>query len=314
MRIIAVEEHFNTDELLAPSGRVIPPAIRERLVEIGERRLGEMDEAGVDMMVLSPSAPAVQMLEPKLARELSVATNDHLAEAVAAHPDRFAGLATLPTSDPPAAVLELERAVTELGFKGAMIHGHTLGRFLDEPDFWPILECAESLGVPLYLHPAPLPAAVVAAYYSGLDPDVARALSMAAWGWHVETGLHALRLVVAGVFDRFPALQFILGHMGENLPFSLARADSILSRAVKGLEHPVAHYFHENFHITMSGYFTLSPFQCALSVFGADRMMFSIDFPHSSNVEAVRFLETVPVGPREREKIAHENAERLLRL
>jgi len=314
MRVIAIEEHFNTEELLASSGRSFGRTILSKLLDVDHGRLAEMDAAGIDLAVLSPNAPSVQMLAGGLAVDLAIATNDHLAEVVAEHPDRFAGFATVPTPDPAGSVAELERAVNDLGFRGAIIHGHTSGRFLDESVFWPILECAESLGVPIYLHPAPPPAAVMSAYYSGLGEEVGRALSMGAWGWHVETGMHALRLVVAGVFDRFPKLQFILGHMGENIPFSLARADSVLNRVTANLEHPVAHYFHRNFHLTTSAYVTAPPLLCALAVFGADRIMFSVDYPFSDGAEATHFLRSAPISPADLEKIAHSNAEALLDL
>lgn len=314
MRVIAIEEHFSTEDLLASGTNTPPPPIRAKLVDVGDARIADMDAAGIDMQVLSPNAPSVQVLEPALAVEVARRTNDRLAEIVAAHPDRFAGFATVPTPDPAGAVVELERSIKELGLKGAIVHGHSRGHFLDDKRFWPVLECAEDLGVPIYLHPAPPPEAVMIAYFSGLDEEVGRALSTSAWGWHVETGMHALRLVVAGVFDRFPRLQIMLGHMGENIPFSLARADSTLGRVTRHLERPVADYFHENFYITTSGYITFPPLLCALLVFGADRLMFSVDFPFADNKSATEFLAAAPISPPDRHKIAHGNVERLLHL
>src|SRR5262249_42480165 len=158
-------------------------------------------------------------------------------------------------ADPAAAATELERAVRELGFKGAMVNGHTGGRFLDDRSFWPILECAAALGVPVYLHPAPPPEPVAPAYFGGLPPAVGGALATSAWGWHVETGLHVLRIIAAGVLDRLPSLQLIVGHMGEALPFMLARTDAVLPRSVTGLERTVAEYVRENVHVTTSGFF-----------------------------------------------------------
>jgi predicted TIM-barrel fold metal-dependent hydrolase len=201
-----------------------------------------------------------------------------------------------------------------MGFKGAMVHGHTSGRFLDDREFWPIFECAEALDVPVYLHPTPPTAAVFEAYFGGLEPRVAGALARGGWGWHAETGLHALRLMVSGVFDRFPQLQIIIGHMGENLPFSIARADSVLRTGTSHLKRTVAEYFCANFHITTSAYFTVPPLQCALSVIGADRIMFSVDYPFSSAEDGTAFLRCAPIAQGDREKIAHGNAERLLRL
>jgi predicted TIM-barrel fold metal-dependent hydrolase len=318
VRVIAIEEHFWTDGIRAATGRGRPTPgfadIAVKLGDLGERRLADMDAAGIDVQVISVNAPATQNLDAAAAIPLARDANDRLAAAVAAHPDRFAGFATLPTADPAAAAAELERAVTGLGFKGVMIHGHTRGRFLDDQAYWPVLERAEALGVPIYLHPTfPIPA-VMEAYYSGLDPRVGAVLATNAWGWHAETGLHALRLIAGGVFDRFPALRVIIGHMGENIPFSLARADERLTPVATHLKRSVAEYFRENFYVTTSGYFTDPPLICALMVLGADRIIFSVDYPFSDNLPARAFLDRAPLSPADREKIAHGNAERLLRL
>jgi uncharacterized protein len=313
MRVIAIEEHFTTEDLIIAEG-ADGGGPTAKLLDLGEGRIADMDAAGVDVQVISTRAPSVQNLSAADAVPLAKAANDRLAAAVAQYPDRFAGFATLPTPAPAKAAAELERTVREFGFKGAILHGHTAGRFLDDQDFWPVLECAEGLGVPVYLHPTPPTPAVFEAYFSGLPAPVAGALAKAGWGWHAETGLHALRLMVSGVFDRFPALQVIIGHMGEYLPFSIARADTAL-RAVTGhLGRSVTDYFQQNFHITTSAYFTLPPLRCALSVVGADRIMFAVDYPFCTAVDGVDFLRSVPVSPADREKIAHVNAERLLGL
>jgi hypothetical protein len=203
--------------------------------------------------------------------------------------------------------------MTELGFVGTMLHGHTKGHFLDEPQFLPIFEAANALHAPVYLHPTPPTAAVMQAYFTGLDEEVERVLATAAWGWHAETGLHSLRLVASGLFDRCPELQFIIGHMGENIPFSLERAASTLGRVLH-LERSVSEYFQENFWITTSAYFTVPPLLCALLVFGADRLIFSVDYPFADNVQGRRFLETAPISNADREKLAHGNVEGLLGL
>jgi uncharacterized protein len=314
MRVIAIEEHFTTERLIAAEGADASGGPTRRLLDLGADRIAEMDAAGVDVQVLSTRAPAVQNLRASEAVPLAREANDVLAAAVAAHPDRFAGFATLPTPDPASAARELDRAVRELGFKGAIVHGHTNGRFLDDQEFWPIFECAQALDVPVYLHPTPPTAAVLEAYYSGVDPRVAGALARAGWGWHAETGLHALRLMVSGVFDRFPRLQVIIGHMGEMLPFSIARADLALRAGTKHLERTLTDYFCDNFHVTTSAYFTGPPLQCALSVIGADRIMFSVDYPFCSSQDGTAFLLSAPMAPADREKIAHGNAERLLKL
>jgi hypothetical protein len=264
--------------------------------------------------VLSLASVGLQELDLPTATAVVRDVNDRLAEVVRAHPGRFAAFAALAVDDPISASRELERAVTQLGCRGTMIDGTTHGLFLDHPKFTPILEAAQALRVPIYVHPAPPPAAVQAAYFSGLPDPYGMLLSIAAWGWHAETGLHCLRLIVSGVFDRFPGLQIIIGHMGENLPFSLARADSVLSRAPSTLQRTVDEYFHEHFHVTTSGYFTTPPFLCALSVVGADRLMFSVDYPFSSNTQGRAFLDGLPVAPADRAKISHANAERLLGL
>lgn len=319
MRLIAIEEHFITPHGLAVSerlGRLGAPIQMwaERLANLGEGRLADMDAAGIDVQVLSTPAVGIEDLDPADSVRTSKDVNDVLAKAIADLPQRFAGFAVLPTPDPPAAAEELERTVTELGFKGALINGHTRGRFLDDQTFWPIFERAEALDVPIYLHPTPPPAPVREAYYSGLEGIVGDILALAGWGWHCETGLHSLRLVLGGVFDRFPRLHVIIGHMGENIPFSLARADQVLTPFAKHLQRSVADYFYENFYITTSGYFTFAPLLCALMVLGADRIIFSVDYPFSDNVEGSAFLNAAPINPADREKIAHGNAERLLRI
>jgi predicted TIM-barrel fold metal-dependent hydrolase len=311
MRVIAIEEHFTTLELHEAAARERGGPVVDKLLDTADGRLAAMDQAGIDVQVLSTSPTGVQEFEPGRAVDLARRTNDHLASVIAAHPDRFAGFATLPTPDPKAAAVELERCVTELGFKGTMLHGHPQGHFLDEPQFLPIFEAAESLHVPIYLHPTPPTEQIKKAYFTGLDEEVERTLSTSAWGWHAETGLHALRLVAAGLFDRFPGLEIIIGHMGENIPFSLARANSTLARVLH-LERTVTEYFEQQFWITTSAYFTVPPLLCALLVFGADRLIFSVDYPYADNVAGRRFLDDAPISTADREKIAHGNVERLL--
>jgi uncharacterized protein len=317
MRVIAIEEHFLTAEVAAATLWRRPPGGGQddtlaKLGDLGGRRLTDMDSAGIDLQVLSVAPPGAQELDAAVAVPLAKDANDQLAAAVATHPDRFAGFATLPTTDPAAAAAELDRSVTSLGFKGAMICGHTRGRFLDDHAYLPILERAAALGVPIYLHPTFPTPQVIQAYYGGFDAPVSGALATAGWGWHAETGLHALRMVLGGVFDRFPELQVIIGHMGENIPFSLARADERLSPVATHLKRRVGEYFQQNFHITTSGYFTDPPLLCALMVLGADRIMFSVDYPFSDNAAGRAFLDRAPISAADREKIAHGNAERLL--
>jgi len=319
VKLIAIEEHFRAPvfrSMAAESGfdRAMdadnPMAERlARLDEVGPQRLADMDAAGIDMQVISQTVGATS----DASLEAFAEANDELAKAIAPHPDRFAGFAALPMSNPSAAADELTRAVRSLGFKGALLDGTVDGRFLDDEFFWPVFETAEQLQAPIYLHPAEPPEPVRGAYYSGLTAPVAQMLATAGWGWHVETGLHALRLILGGVFDRFPTLQLISGHMGEALPFMLARTSRNLD-AVAKLHKPVADYFVENFYVTTSGMFAHQPLLCLLLVVGADRVIFSVDYPYSSNAEARSFIEAAPISPADRDKIAHRNAERLLGL
>ncbi len=284
------------------------------LTDLGERRIADMDKAGIDVQVLSHTHPSPEILPASRAIPLTQRVNDEIAAAISRYPTRFAGFATLPIADPVAAAKELERTVQQMKFKGAMIHGVTQGRFLDDPFFSPLLECAEALGVPLYLHPAPPPEPVQKTYFSGLEPGLARILAIAGWGWHAEEGLHTLRLIATGVFDRFPKLQIIIGHMGEMIPFFLARIDAVVTPFAPDLRKSVADYFHSNIHITTSGIFTAPPLYLALAVVGADRIMFSVDYPYSPNELGRAFLDKLSLAPADFEKITHGNAERLLNL
>ncbi len=331
LRTITLEEHFATPAFMDGPGRQLKaqaeasrghpevafglPNLVERLTSLGERRLQDMDAAGIDVQVLSLTAPGTEQLPPDEARATARETNDALAEAVKRHPDRLAGLASLPTAAPEAAAEELERAVRGLGFKGAVINGHVQGRYLDDPDFWPILERAEALRVPIHLHPTQPPAPVVAASYTGhFAPGVTNILSIAGWGWHIETAVHVIRAILGGAFDRYPGLQLIVGHLGEGLPFMLQRMDHTMARQLTKLERPVGAYLRENVHYTFSGFNYLPPFLNLLLEVGVERIMFSADYPYASMEQARMFLEQLPVSPADRERIAHGNAERLLGL
>ena len=329
MKVIAIEEHFSSPAITAATsggewaravaelgelGLRLGPAVLQQLEDLGGARIAAMDAAGIDMQVLSHTQPGVEGLPAADAVPLAREANNVLSKAISRHPDRFSGFAMLPTPNPEAAADELERAVTKLGLKGALINGRTHDRFLDDPSFWPIFERAENLGVPIYLHPGLPPKALRDACYAGLSPAVSHWLSIAAWGWHVDTGLHALRLIAVGTFDRFPRLQMIIGHMGEAVPFMLDRSNMTLSRRVTGLQREVKDYFRENFYVTTSGFFSHAPFLCLLEVAGVDRVIFAVDYPYSANREGRAFLDSAPISPDDKERIAHVNAERLLRL
>ena len=287
----------------------------EQLCDLGDGRIAAMDAAGIDVQVLSLTSPGVEQLDAPEAVAFARETNDLLVEAVRRHPSRFAGFAALPTANPEAAADELERTIREHSFKGALINGHTRGRYLDDEFFWPILERAEALGVPIYLHPTPPPRPVVEASYAGnYAPEVAALLSTAAWGWHMETATHVLRLILGGAFDRYQDLQFVVGHMGEALPFMLPRLEIALPGEVTKLERPVDSYLRENLHYTFGGFNWVQAFLDLVLQVGVDRIMFSTDHPYASMTQARAFLDRLPVSPADRERIAHGNAERLLRL
>jgi predicted TIM-barrel fold metal-dependent hydrolase len=314
-RIIALEEHF-----LIPIARERYTgyhAIRahqpvEKLLDLGALRLKEMDAAGIDVQVLSLVQPGAQAFDAAEAVALARQANDALSEAVSAHPDRFAGFAALPTADPKAAADELERTVTRYGFKGAMINGLTDGAFLDDKRFWCIFERAQALGVPVYLHPAIPHPQVIDAYYRGYLKGDYPVLMGAVWGFGVETATHAIRLMLSGVFDAYPRLDIILGHLGETIPFALWRLDWTINHLTG--KSGFADIFRERFHVTTSGNFSHPALACSLMELGVERVLFSVDWPYSSNVEAVRFVEAAQISDEERQKIFHGNAARLLRL
>jgi predicted TIM-barrel fold metal-dependent hydrolase len=316
-RVVAIEEHYATPDLLEATGldlSWLPMSPEKRLLDVAEGRLADMDAAGIDVQVLSAVGPATQELPDEIAIGLARDLNTRLQQDVAAHPDRFAAFATLPTGNPEAAAAELERAVAELGFAGALINGTTHGRFLDHPDNAAILETAARLDVPIYLHPGTPPAPVFGAYYSGLTPLIGRMLATAGYGWHYEASLHALRLITAGVFDRLPGLKIILGHLGEGLPFHTARVEEMLDPFTTDLAKPIGACLRENFWITTSGYYYDGPFNLAREVFGDDKIMFSVDYPYSDNKVSTDWLTRLELPPAVHDKIAHGNADSLLRL
>lgn len=325
LRTITVEEHFATPAFLdgpahSLKERAQGPEIRMRgipelLCDLDERRIATMDAAGIDVQVLSLTAPGTEQLDAAEAVACAREINDFLAQALSRHPDRLAGFATLPTPLPEAAADELERAVQTYGFKGALINGHVGGRYLDDPFFWPILERAEALHAPLYLHPTRPPQAVVDASYAGnFAPVIASALANSSWGWHIETAIHVLRMVLSGAFDRYPDLQVIIGHLGEGLPFMMPRLELTLPQQLTDLQRPIGAYFRENLHYSVSGFNYLPSFLNLFLEVGADRILFSADYPFASMTQARSFLDQLPVSPADREQIAHGNAERLLHL
>ena len=325
MRIIAIEEHFSSPPYRQKVGSneaasfyikarsaYLGHEIASELDDLGAARLRHMDAAGIDLQVLSfngPVAPGFPAHETEaVAKEL----NARLAAAVSAHPGRFAGFAALPTAVPEAAADELERCVKDLKFVGAMIHGHTMGRFLDDKQFWPIFARAEALGVPIYLHPALPHAGALKAYFEGFEDILARP----GWGFAIDTSIHFLRILFAGVFDAFPKLQFIMGHLGEGLPFAMHRLNDHTFQAAKrrGLSKTPLDYIRDHLYVATSGNWYEPAFLCTLLAMGADRILWAVDWPYEANNTAMAFWNKITLGEADREKIAHGNAERLLRL
>jgi predicted TIM-barrel fold metal-dependent hydrolase len=245
-----------------------------------------------------------------LAREM----NDHLAAAIARHPNRFAGFAVLPMQSPDACAAELERAVKDLGFVGALINGTTAGRFLDHPGYDGLLSAAAALDVPIYIHPHLAPEPVRAAYYSDLPAGAARVIEQGGWGWHSETAIHVLRLVLAGVLDRHPRLKLIIGHMGEMLPVMLDRIDAVFALDIDHLKRPISRAILDQVWITTSGIFSEPPLLAALLTFGIDRIMFSVDYPYAPHAKGRAFLDRISLSPADMAKLTHGNADALLRL
>ncbi len=347
-RRIAVEEFFNTPEIMMAQRKLLAQNPKDepgftqfwgtlmdsigmmgmlnefvggpgsmglkRAFSLGDGRIEAMDEGGIALQLLSLTSPGVQIYDAAQGGDLAQSVNERLAGAVDEYPDRFAGLATIAPQDPTGAARELERAVTRLGMKGVMINSHTKGEFLDEEKFWPILEKAQALDVPIYIHPRTPPANMVEPFqkYFGLEA--------AAFGFNVEAGLHGLRLILGGVFDEFPRLKIVLGHMGEGLPFWLPRIDkkmklfNSIKEPVPKLQKQPSEYFLENFWITTSGMNYEHPFLLSHKVVGADRILFAVDYPAEENAAPVAFMDNVAISEEDRRKIYHQNAEELFRL
>jgi gamma-resorcylate decarboxylase len=317
---IAVEEHFVSPELV---DTIFPSigweqsewtAMAAALQETGEVRLADMDEAGIEIAAVSLAAPCIQdIVDPAEATAKAADANDALADVIAAHPDRYVGLAALALQDPEAAAEELERCVTGLGFRGALVNGYSsvgdLGtaRYYDEEAYLPFWERVAALGVPFYLHPRnPLP--TERRYYEGRE-----ALLGPTWAFTVETASHCLRMMVSGLFDRFPELTIVIGHMGELLPFAVERTQQRLSHIpTVALERGPAEILRENFFITTSGNFHTASLLGAMLQVGADRILFAADYPFERTAEAAAWFDSVPISEGDRQKIGRTNAAAVL--
>ncbi len=324
MKTIAIEEHFTTpmykqnvsanefrNFYIASRSEQLGHNIVEQLADLGEKRLAYMDAAGIDVQVLSFGSPGAQGFGADIAVPMARDANDRMHEAIRAHPSRFAGFAALPTAAPEAAADELERTVTKLGFKGTMIHGHTQGSFLDDRKYWVIFERAEALGVPIYLHPTLAHPLAMKSYFEGYEE-----LARAGWGFAIDTSCHFLRIVFSGVFDAYPKLKFILGHLGEGLPFAMHRLNDHTYRAAarRGLKKTPLEYLRDNLLVTTSGNWYEPAFLCTLLALGADNILFAVDWPYEPNKTGMEFLKKISISDLDREKIAHLNAERVLRM
>jgi len=328
MRVVALEEHFTVPELVK---RIDPAVVKARgfiprqmpkdrpnpmdlVKEIGEVRLKSMDDTGITLQVLSNTGPGPDLVPGPDGVAMAREMNDYLAEACKRHPDRFSGFAVLPLCTPEACAAELTRCVNELGFLGALVNGTTDGKFLDDPSYDDLLAEAVKLDVPIYIHPHIPPPTVIEAYYSGLTDGASRVIATAGWGWHSETAIHLMRLVLAGTLDKHPKLKIVIGHMGEMIPVMLARMDAVSSLDIGHLQRKISETILDQTWITTSGIFTQPPFLAALQTFGIDRIMFSVDYPYAPNQAGRRFLNEVALSPDDKVKLCHGTADALLKL
>jgi uncharacterized protein len=329
-RIVGVEEHVVFPELTSrlPEDAVIERGYVSRDKPYGggaildkaaaamgdtEDRLKQLDAVGLTVQVLSYPMAGADLLLPEAALQWASDMNDEIANRIAAHPSRYAGFAHLPLTDPDASADELERAVMQYDFKGALVSGATGGRYLDHSSFEPLLARAEKLDVPIYLHPAASPKPVREALYSGLPDQFGFFMSVSGWGWHADTAVHVLRLLLSGVFERHPNLKVIIGHLGEGLQIMMPRLDQQFHQFA-GFSGVPSEILRKHVWVSLSGFFFLPSFVAALDAFGADRLLYSVDFPFGSLEKGRAFLEDLPVDDETLVKIAHVNADKLLKL
>ena len=297
------------------SGSERATALRERLQDLGPRRLADMDATGIDRQVISLTAPGTQIFDADRAVAMATLANDQLADACRAHPDRYTGLTAIAPQDPEAAAAEIERGARTLGFKGVIINSHTRDEYLDDPKFWPIFEAAEALDTPVYLHPnTPSRGLVGPLLDAGLDGAI--------FGFAVETGMHLLRLIVAGVFDRFPRLRLVVGHLGEALPFWLFRLDYMHAATLRSRRYPhwtelaarPSDYMRRNVWVTTSGMAWPPAIMFTREVLGGDRVLYAMDYPYQFVADEVTVQDQLPLGPAEKKAFFQSNAERVFRL
>ena len=315
--LIALEEHYSCKEYQQdnPANKEklsrFPPDVAAKIASLGDLRIHDMDQGKVSLQVISHSPESESPLK------LCKSANDQLYKAVREHKDRFAGFAMLPMHDPKAASVELRRCVTELHFVGALIGNHVHGRLYDDNFFWEVFETAQELDVPIYLHPSAPHTDLAALYQGNYSQDIATILSIYGWGWHSETGLHILRLFASGLFDRYPNLKVVIGHMGEMLPFMLDRIEIYMAKRIH-TKRGLRQVWDENLWITTSGMFSMAPLACLLQAVKPERILYSVDYPYASNEEGLEFMEEVKesglVEDEKFEMIAYRNAEKLLKI
>ncbi len=288
--------------------------LSERLSDIGERRIADMDSSGIDLQILSLTSPGVQVFDAATATALAASTNDQVAEAVRKYPTRFAALGAVAPQDPKAAAREAERVIRTLGLKGIIINSHTRGEFLDDPKFWDIFEAAEALQVPIYIHPQAPPPQMSAPY-------VEKGLEGALWGFGAETGLHVLAILRSGALDRFPGLRIVVGHAGEALPFWLYRLDYMnktarpaIRNGADRLQRTISEYMRENVYVTTSGMAWAPVITFVQSVLGMDRVLYAMDYPYQFEPSEVTATDTLPISEADKKKLFQTNAERVFRL
>ena len=319
LSFIGTEETFSTHELMVLNNRLFLEDTG--LAEIGPRRIGAMDEAGIKVQILSAHTPGVQDVPGREGIDFAYRLNKMLVDGpMATYPGRFQGFATLPLQSPEASADELERAVRENGLVGALTNGIIGKKFLDHPDFEPVLARAEALDVPIYIHPGIPPDEVFQIYYSNMRPEYQtefqdQVLSISAYGWHQEVVTQCLRMITSGVFDRFPNLQIIIGHMGEGLPFFYERIVEKMSEVTKStLNKPFEQYFHDNFWFTTSAFFQDELLHLLLKYISVDRVMFATDYPFVNMKDGTDWFRAVNLPRETKEKIAFRNAEKLFRI
>jgi len=292
-------------------------AFRGGLIELGEKRIRDMDSAGIDRQLLMLTAPGVQVFDAKLATSLASSCNDELVTAISGYPDRLSGMAAIAPQDPQQAAKELERGVQDLGLKGAVVNSHTHGEYLDDQKYWAIFEAAEALGVPIYIHPRPPPPPMI-------EPYLSRGLSGPLGGFSAEVYLHTLAIITAGVFDRFPDLKIVIGHLGEGLPYLMYRLDYMQHHAaapgLRGkpegttLKRKISDYIKDNIYITTSGMAWEPAILFAQSVLGSDHVLYAMDYPYQFDIDEVIATDNLAISDADKKKLFQLNAERLFNL